>query len=410
MSNLLEVYDLMEWTDPQAAKTFWAAAKEGKIDEDSFEAAYRDELVKLKLWYDLMYRGVLKDKSSYGKIKKAAEENPDSWAVKALLKLWVLQFKDNAKSVRKEREEAEAAEKAKKEKELKELSEKYFPVVETKVKEIIAKVVYPAYDSINATFEEAQNKAEKIKDLSRGLADLTWIKNWNPTNKLTKENCVQYKLELNRYYSSNELYIRFTLLNFFDKKDTSLWKLLEGIQFNTENSSTRVINSGFVFPLSEIDEGKAYEILTTCFELLAEAIQKDTTRVDTVNRAYENLVYKTEGAKKAKAAVNAGKPVDPDFIAKLLADIRKGKENAEDEYKFWSDSTDGSAGAAHHMALFRAAEEIAPYLFDCHWRSYIDTKQIAEWKPSDSDEQLKDALITTVFSYRPNLNIEILKD
>jgi hypothetical protein len=52
-----------------------------------------------------------------------------------------------------------------------------------------------------------------------------------------------------------------------------------------------------------------------------------------VNRAYENLVYKTEGAKKAKAAVNAGKPVDPDFIAKLLADIRKGKENAEDQRK-----------------------------------------------------------------------------
>jgi hypothetical protein len=47
------------------------------------------------------------------------------------------------------------------------------PVVKTKVEEIIAKVVYPAYDVINANFEEAQNKAEKIKDLSRGLSDLT---------------------------------------------------------------------------------------------------------------------------------------------------------------------------------------------------------------------------------------------
>jgi hypothetical protein len=202
-----------------------------------------------------------------------------------------------------------------------------------------------------------------------------------------------------------------------DKEASKLNDLLEDIQLKNEKLSDRWTYNGgfgnyngFAFPLSEIDEGKAYEILTICFELLAEAIQKDTTRIDTVNKAYENLVYKIEGAKKAEAAVNAGKPVDPDFIAKLLADIRKGKENAEDQRKLWSDSKDGSDGAAEHYALLRAAEEIAPYLFDCHWRAYIDTKQIAEWKPSDSDNQLKDALMTTVFRYQPNLNIEILKD
>jgi hypothetical protein len=47
MSNLLEVYDLMEWIDPKHAKAFWAAAKEGKIDESSFASAYRDELKSL---------------------------------------------------------------------------------------------------------------------------------------------------------------------------------------------------------------------------------------------------------------------------------------------------------------------------------------------------------------------------
>jgi 3-deoxy-manno-octulosonate cytidylyltransferase (CMP-KDO synthetase) len=31
--------------------------------------------------------GILKDKSTYGIIKKAAEQHPDSWGIKALLKL-----------------------------------------------------------------------------------------------------------------------------------------------------------------------------------------------------------------------------------------------------------------------------------------------------------------------------------
>jgi hypothetical protein len=69
---------------PNYSKDFWDKAKENKIDDDSFRAAYKDEITKLGL-ADLLEPSVkeaegrmLKDKSSYGRIKKAAEENPDS--------------------------------------------------------------------------------------------------------------------------------------------------------------------------------------------------------------------------------------------------------------------------------------------------------------------------------------------
>ncbi len=116
MSNLLEIYDLMEWNDPWASKEFWADAKEGKLNDKAFKTAYKDELTKLGLWdlIDSEYdgTGVLKEKGSYGAIKKASEENPDSWAIKALLKMWVLQFKDNVKSASQLKQEERAANEA----------------------------------------------------------------------------------------------------------------------------------------------------------------------------------------------------------------------------------------------------------------------------------------------------------
>jgi hypothetical protein len=68
-------------------------------------SAYRDELKSLGIWNNVIDEvqgerksygefnynpnyGLLKDKSTYGIIKKALEQNPDSWGLKALLKLW----------------------------------------------------------------------------------------------------------------------------------------------------------------------------------------------------------------------------------------------------------------------------------------------------------------------------------
>ena len=75
MPNLLEIYDLLEWGEYSASSQFWSEAKAGRLDSTSFWSAYSSELKKLGLLdlFDTNYKE-LKEKGSYGRIKKAAEE------------------------------------------------------------------------------------------------------------------------------------------------------------------------------------------------------------------------------------------------------------------------------------------------------------------------------------------------
>ena len=76
-----------------ASKKFWADAKEGKLDIEAFHKAYDMELNEfLNLKYLFRDSGYLAGKSTYGTIKNACTDKPDSWACKALKKVWVIQY------------------------------------------------------------------------------------------------------------------------------------------------------------------------------------------------------------------------------------------------------------------------------------------------------------------------------
>jgi hypothetical protein len=124
MELLEELDSLYEATDEVASKKFWAAAKNKQIDEVSFHAAYDEELTELGLMDIFNADGTFTNKGVYGKIKAAKDANPDSWAVKALSKLWALRYVDNVlfkaeedklAADRAEREKRNAEEKAEKE-------------------------------------------------------------------------------------------------------------------------------------------------------------------------------------------------------------------------------------------------------------------------------------------------------
>lgn len=80
-------------TKVAASKKFWFEAKQNRMDEDSFHTAFDDELTELGLMDMFDARGVLEN--NYGRIKKAADANPESWALKALGKLWALRYSKN---------------------------------------------------------------------------------------------------------------------------------------------------------------------------------------------------------------------------------------------------------------------------------------------------------------------------
>jgi hypothetical protein len=118
-------------TDPTkiaASKKFWASAKMGKMEEDAFHTAFDDELTELGLMDMFDARGVLEN--NYGRIKKAAEANPESWAIKALGKLWALRYSKNRdwsavmnNYFKSEKEDQEARRKAAEEEKARKLEE-----------------------------------------------------------------------------------------------------------------------------------------------------------------------------------------------------------------------------------------------------------------------------------------------
>ena len=60
------------------------------------------------------------------------------------------------------------------------------------------------------------------------------------------------------------------------------------------------------------------------------------SQTELIKATYDKTVKTVEDGKKAQAAVNAGRPVDPDFIAEILAVLKNGLKKAGDEYDSWA--------------------------------------------------------------------------
>jgi hypothetical protein len=121
-SSLLEAFEELDklqedTTNKEASKQFWAAAKEGIADDVAFHAAFDTELEELGLKELFLTNGYFKHRNVYEQIKAAKIEYPDSWAVRALNKLWVLVYIDKIeyKSIKDAREKFRAEQQAKEE-------------------------------------------------------------------------------------------------------------------------------------------------------------------------------------------------------------------------------------------------------------------------------------------------------
>ena len=128
-----------------------------------------------------------------------------------------------------------------------------------------------------------------------------------------------------------------------------------------------------------------------------------------IKDTYENTVNAVEASKAAQAAVNAGKPVDSDFIAEIVSVFKNGLRKADDEYSSWLSVTDGSSGAAFEHEKYKTMNAAAVYLSNCNWRSYVKEREIAVWRTTDSENALESALSKTFNATCADLNIEIIK-
>ena len=103
------------------------------------------------------------------------------------------------------------------------------------------------------------------------------------------------------------------------------------------------------------------------------------SHTELIKATYDKTVKTIEDSKKAQAAVNAGKPVDPDFIAEVLAVLKNGLKKANAEYDSWAEwkYDDGDSGAAFANEKYKTIQAAAVYLFNCNWCSYVNNRKIA---------------------------------
>ena len=403
MPNLLEIYDLLEWGEYSDSSQFWSEAKAGRLDGSSFWAAYSSELRRLGLLdlIDINYKE-LKEKSSYGRIKKAAEEHPDSWAVKALLKMWVLQFKDGVKSdIRIEREEDEQK-LADKKAELANV-EAQLPEFEKIFREVGNRILGEAAAECNKLMRTNNELINKIKEISHDF-----VKAQSFIAKEIKDTNL-FEMEFN-YYGPTMSDLTGTIYISFEKV------FGESVKYHW---SSRIDRAGYDFIHKRIDiEGmtvdKIREEAEKVFTGLVAAIKPQVGNIshtELIKTTYDKTVKTIEDSKKAQAAVNAGKPVDPDFIAEVLAVLKNGLKKANAEYASWAGwrYDDGDSGAAFANEKYKTIQAAAVYLFNCNWCSYVNNRKIAVWRVTDSKEALEDALSATFDAVSQDLNIEIIK-
>ena len=403
MSNLLEVYDLMEWGEYGASSQFWSEAKAGRLDGTSFWNAYSSDLRKLGLsdLLDTEYKE-LKEKSSYGKIKKAAEENPDSWAVKALLKMWVLQFKDGVKSNIRIKREEDGQKLATKKAELAEV-EAQLPEFEKVFREVGDRILGEAADECNKLMKINNELINEIKEVSLGFVEAQSF--------IAKEIKDTNVVEMNFGYSGP------TTANLTGTIYVNFEKVFgESVRYHW---SSRIGSAGYSvlhksFDIKEMTVDKIREEAEKLFTNLADAIKPhvgNISHTERIKATYEKTVKAIEDSKAAQAAVDAGKPVDPDFIAEVVAIFKNGLKRADAEYASWASwkYDDGDSGAAFEMEKYKTMNAAAVYLSNCNWRAYVNGREVASWKTTESEKALENALSKTFNATCADLNIEIIK-
>ena len=403
MSNLLEVYDLMEWGEYGASSQFWSEAKAGRLDGTSFWNAYSSDLRKLGLsdLLDTEYKE-LKEKSSYGKIKKAAEENPDSWAVKALLKMWVLQFKDGVKSNIRIKREADEQKLAAKKAELAEI-EAQLPEFERIFREAGNIILGKTADECNKLIKSNNKLINEIKDVSQGFVEAqSFI-----AKEINDADLVEMEFGYNGPTATNltgTIYINVEEV--FGESTRYHW-------------SNRIGSAGYSilhksFDIKEMTADKIRDEAEKLFTNLAAAIKPhvgNISHAERIKSTYDKTIKAIADSKAAQAAVDADKPVDPDFIAEVVAVFKNGLKKADAEYASWASwkYDDGDSGAAFEHEKYKTMNAAAVYLFNCNWRAYVNDHEVASWKTTESEEALENALSKTFNATCADLNIEIIK-
>ena len=396
MSNLLEIYDLMEWGEVDASKRFWADAKENLIDEDSFALAFKKELEKLNLWklFDPTTK-LLASKGSYGEIKKALEADPNNWTLKALQRLWVLQFKNNAKTQAMRREEQKLAREEQRKRDAEKREADRQLLLDTQA-ELTTLINNAGIEFVKSHKSDIHTKAAKMNSTADALKTLTKEILYTDGYKVNySKDDKDFEAEITASGSSDRTPYIFISIKAFAGFNS--WYVRDGYMkitvesLENKDSITEELNN----------------VLNKVLSNLNSYLDNQLQRVET---DYNSVEEKINLGKKAQADVEAGKPTDPDFSAQILATFSNGYKKANDEYHSWASwkYDDGDSGAAFEHEKNKCLEEVALYVLECNWVATKGNEVIASWNKTDSTDKLYKEL-NKLFGITSNIDFELVK-
>lgn len=395
-SDFFKTYELLtEAKDPFYSKNFWAWAKNNKYNELCFKIAFKDDLKELGINLDELFDkyDMFKEKSSYGIIKKALEEHPDSWALKALQKVWVMQFKYDAKSGSKEeaerrarKEEEENAKRAKEQEEAHIKAEADWKILNENFEDIKQLILDTVNECAAKTAEKAKAKLEtsvkriaEIKTLTKNVyPDIYWEKRGGENylkslKELNEDNLSEVSIKLTNF---NE---KSTFAHIWVEVDRFLWKDLSH-------------HTDWVHFMINADEISDKAILK---DAIINKLKKAIGDIDYVAAAnsvsetdYNETINLINKAKAAQAAADSNKEVDPSFSEDLIDICTGGLSAAEKGAKDWKSAQDGSDGAVYAGYFNGAVRELSLYLVHCNWRAIKQDKEVASWRNTDSTDSL----------------------
>lgn len=408
------------------SRVFWNGASNKKIYDKNFHRAFDAELKDLGLMDIFAEDGSIADLSSYGRIKAAKEANPDSWAVRALQKFWVLQFKDEVKLdsvIQREKADVERLERetrrAKEDEERRikleaenaqakadyEILEKNLPEIKASIEKQVADMVESKRQLLIADFKKIIELRDEIDANIRNMIDRRYDNRASMLEYL-EDGKDLYTLKFNllpvdERFPSAKLHV--TLAKLF--KITPTWN-----QYTSFGGGNIKIFDTIVIGAGDVEEGTIESRVAVWLDKIWEAVNSRVNRLDEAQKEYDSIMSKVKAAKEAQAAVDADRPADPKFISDVLDELGEGLKHAERDYDLYRDAHDGSSGAAYAMAEARTVESVALTLVNCNWRAYTDQKEVASWRMTDSINDLYDAVDDAFNAYKSGgLHLEIVK-
>lgn len=404
---------------------FYSRAEKNILDAEAFHFAFDSELLKLgfnltDLFTSIGSKALLKNKGTYGIIKKGLEDTERHIAVRALLRFWVLQFKDGAKlqsDIDKEEEERKKEERekilaaeaerekekaARKEKDLKRLKAIADGLKDT-VSELEKFCLTYAQDQLDEKAIILNSKSAELDHLSNRF-DRVRIKELDD-RKLDRE-VLDYEPEIKSIKVATKINPDYYYNHDSDKGKVSI-DLLVDVDFPryyTRDKKTSYWDLHTIYHVKD-DEPVDLDVCKKEFkdfidEKIDEAFKGPDESLDNAIAFATNRLKDCTNAralgKKAQALVDSGKSPEPLFFKKLTEIATKGRAAATAAMDSWRSLSrphhgDGSAELEYYSTLQKTANTLAYYLIDCNLDSPYGNYRITD-DPRNLAEILYEAL------------------